>query len=957
MASPMDINPKPVRVVENMGDKSIVDYLWFICFCILAFPLIFIQFPWSFSPLVSLIVHLLIMSPIVIIGACLAFMQSKTRGKLRWRLGRAIKFMFQNKSFNKIQISQLYSIKETKDNHVHYKNIYSEGVVSIHRIEGFDPSLLSDTQLQSLCIDLQKFFSANIRIKIYSSRISYTIPPKDFKLTIDHYGVNLARNRYLERINDINKNENLKQQAYFLVIDGPSINKNVETYQLLSSSLTDAHLQLRPANLQEMQQVLSTIWCGAFDFSDPLKKQFTNISFDSTSVRMTKIDGTHEYMSFLTFNSLPENAELGWLGRAFNSSRFSVLADFLPMSGEESSKYMEKISELADSIVTTKWFKKRASDAERLRIQHVKMLSEGVTAALAANKTQMKEAIFHIIFRANTRKQLKKDVENFEKSYSTFSDGWTVFNCKYLQRDCFINSRLYDVPSLQMKGISKKGISASGGASDYIKSTNLAKAIDHKILTTSLGLSFPFYSRASIATKDTWFKGFIIDESSGAMDPFFENYWKKNEMYNSFNRFYQGRNGSGKSYTADLDMVGDRLDDKFIISIDPKPERDILTKNLGGANLLIGANVQGASYINIFDVLVVPDASEDQNKSKLNPLLSQYQANLTSMSILLSLDTNNPGDKMILSCFNDVQIYVYEKLKNIHPTTDFFSVPKNKFPIMVDFYNEAIRRYKLESNPQTKSAYNELIVLMKEHAIGISSPLFNNYTNIDWSKNRMWNLIVRDIALNYGNKNILAVWTINIIRLASTFMYANQKVALYIDELHLIHDITGVLSRLDEFARVDRSFDGALCLINQNFNSIKAGGDLKKTEYYESIFTMSQYNLFFTTGDDDVMFLVQMLEGSGNPLSQSERSFITKAGRGKALLVMNAYDRYRVEFDISFWRDLWEQDLELIYLKQKQEIAANTAPKTTPANAFPKVTTLPGKAEIVKKIKEGTINK
>jgi hypothetical protein len=89
-------------------------------------------------------------------------------------------------------------------------------------------------------------------------------------------------------------------------------------------------------------------------------------------------------------------------------------------------------------------------------------------------------------------------------------------------------------------------------------------------------------------------------------------------------------------------------------------------------------------------------------------------------------------------------------------------------------------------------------------------------------------------------------------------------------------------------------------LINQNFNSIRSGSDPRKREYYESLFTMSQYNFFFTTGEEDVMFLVEMLSGSGSPLSLAERSFITKAGRGKALLVMTAYDRYRVQFDVSF---------------------------------------------------------
>jgi hypothetical protein len=131
-------------------------------------------------------------------------------------------------------------------------------------------------------------------------------------------------------------------------------------------------------------------------------------------------------------------------------------------------------------------------------------------------------------------------------------------------------------------------------------------------------------------------------------------------------------------------------------------------------------------------------------------------------------------------------------------------------------------------------------------------------------------------------------------------MISGQEVVLYIDELHLIHNINGVLQKLDEFARLDRSFKAAVCLINQNFNSIRSGSDPHKREYYESLFTMSQYNFFFTTGEEDVLFLVEMLSGSGSPLSLAERGFITKAGRGKALLVMTAYDRYRVQFDVSF---------------------------------------------------------
>jgi hypothetical protein len=174
-------------------------------------------------------------------------------------------------------------------------------------------------------------------------------------------------------------------------------------------------------------------------------------------------------------------------------------------------------------------------------------------------------------------------------------------------------------------------------------------------------------------------------------------------------------------------MVCDRLDDKFIISIDPKPERVLMTKNLGGQNLLIGANNESASYINIFDVLIAAGGDSERQ----NPLTAQYQANLTSMAILLSLDVNSPADKIVLSCFNDVQVYVYEKIKKITVKSDFYRLPPNSFPLMKDFYKTAMDFYKKERVPETKAAYNKLIVLMKEHAVGISAPIFNNYSNVD----------------------------------------------------------------------------------------------------------------------------------------------------------------------------------------------------------------------------------
>jgi hypothetical protein len=175
-------------------------------------------------------------------------------------------------------------------------------------------------------------------------------------------------------------------------------------------------------------------------------------------------------------------------------------------------------------------------------------------------------------------------------------------------------------------------------------------------------------------------------------------------------------------------MVEDRLDDRFIISIDPKPERVILTKNLGGENIYIGDQRTSTDCINIFDVLVVPT---DDNAGNSNPLSSQYQANLLSISILLSLNTENPDDKIILSCFNDVQQHVYETIHGFNFDTDFDNISRNSMPIMKEFYDEVIARIPQQKDEIYFNAYEKLSILLKEHAVGISSSLFNRYTNIE----------------------------------------------------------------------------------------------------------------------------------------------------------------------------------------------------------------------------------
>jgi hypothetical protein len=156
-------------------------------------------------------------------------------------------------------MSSLYSIKETRENHVHYKSADLDGVFSIYRIEGYDPSLLERSSFAGITENLANFFGINIRFKLVSLRVSFAIPEKEIKNQLDHYGINFAVNRYHMRIQELNNTEDLKEPAYFLIVDGVSIEKNMQAASLIAEAISGAHMGFQPATEVELTQVLSEI--------------------------------------------------------------------------------------------------------------------------------------------------------------------------------------------------------------------------------------------------------------------------------------------------------------------------------------------------------------------------------------------------------------------------------------------------------------------------------------------------------------------------------------------------------------------------------------------------------------------------------------------------------------------------------------------------------------------------
>jgi hypothetical protein len=184
--------------------------------------------------------------------------QDSAKGKLRTRLFRFIKFnFFTKKTIARGEIHGLYEIKEIDGNIIHYKNPIDNGYAAIYRISGFDPSVLSQAARENCIEAMIDTFAVKMRFKIVSCSIAYQIPNKDFANKSTHPGINYAKNKYIERLDNLNDETRNEEKAYFLILEGPKEEIIDANYQILKGKFSQAMMSIYRASTNEMQQVLN----------------------------------------------------------------------------------------------------------------------------------------------------------------------------------------------------------------------------------------------------------------------------------------------------------------------------------------------------------------------------------------------------------------------------------------------------------------------------------------------------------------------------------------------------------------------------------------------------------------------------------------------------------------------------------------------------------------------------
>jgi hypothetical protein len=170
-------------------------------------------------------------------------------------------------------------------------------------------------------------------------------------------------------------------------------------------------------------------------------------------LRLYREDKTSELMGFKCVNALPDIARHEYLRFLLNDSNYTVYMSTKHLDRGTTQNILYSLQNAVSRTMSTRWYKKHASDIQRTEIskvdQQIKFVSDQI-----GNETHvydLKEICIYVLFKGITRKEIKKKMDEFEEKMTNYNRGFVVNDLNYFQIDAFTNTRCYELPSLQFR--------------------------------------------------------------------------------------------------------------------------------------------------------------------------------------------------------------------------------------------------------------------------------------------------------------------------------------------------------------------------------------------------------------------------------------------------------------------------------------------------------------------------
>ena len=351
--------------------------------------------------------------------------------------------------------------------------------------------------------------------------------------------------------------------------------------------------------------------------------------------------------------------------------------------------------------------------------------------------------------------------------------------------------------------------------------------------SSSAALTFPFVSSELVQESGILYGINKSNNSLVIVDRF---------SLNNANSIIFAQSGSGKSYTAKVEILRQLMQQTKVIVIDPEREYKQLAKSIGGTYIRLSATSK--EKINPFDFSLKSVTGENG--------LAEHIQDLTEIISLMVGSLNDEEravvDKALIETYKAYGISMRKQKYETEQT----------FPLLKDFY-KVLKTMKQK----------DLCHRLDKFVSGSLSSVFTSQTNVDLS-NR---LVVFDIKdLDESLRQIMILTTANFVH--SQVKSDPQKRILVIDEAWLLLQHEESARFLAGLVRRARKHYLGVTLISQQAN------DFLNQEYGRAIASQSSLRILMKQDTTSIKKVVQEFN-----LSEYEQQFLLTCDRGEALII------------------------------------------------------------------------
>ena len=752
----------------------------------------------------------------------------------------------------------------------------------VYSVDAIDLSLTSNIQKQNFFHQLKYLYQLkglNLRIYKLDDKIDLNANKDHYNKLMDEYSTDEQRVEFLkERYYKLEEleHENLTTTSryYFVIVNDneKALEHIVEEVEMQCYNMTPRLNIKMITNKLEIYQFLVNLYLSTASIDQLMWSNLVElITPFFIQENMGYIKADEDEIQIITIKKLPPFIDELFFEELFNvpDTRSCIhIKDTIP-----TDELVKRLDSNYEFLMTERNTTRKLSDATQMDAE--KENFQALMTQIKNGDEKIKEVDFIIVINGN-KKQREEKLKELRK----------IADIYQIKLDA---PRMRQLEGWQAFDINKNGFE------DY-----------HSYLPSlTLAASFPL-----TITNFNDETGYMLGADIHTALPTIFDIFHKDATRPSSNLAVIASTGGGKSFTLKKMIINEINRGNKIFIFDAEGEyQNLVNKNKGE---YIDMYSSSGGIINPLQVRFLPSDKEektDNDVDKINYEDCPLAKHLGSLETFIKCAFEEIKESEVVVLLDMIE-KLYKRF-GITKNTKISSLEKlenTDYPIFTDLI-EFLPDYKnMITNQEQIKIVDKLEILLDRFKVGIDSMLFNGYTSVNLDSNLIA-FNVKDL-LNSKNKRVITTQLVNLLTYLNNIIVQNKivndkgkekkkikNIAVIIDEFHLYLKNTDseVLLTFEQIARRIRKYHGAFIPATQSIHDFI--GDDDSVRSATAIFNNCQYQLVGMLKEDDLTTYLRLFYQ--NPLTDTQKEFLTQAKMGEFLLTVNSKNRIRIKIEAT----------------------------------------------------------